>query len=661
MSKYQVAWNAATHVALVQDADDTIPVGTVNIGEYEHTSVLDELEFDVNHVLWHHVRDLLYKIGKLDMQKVSIEVDSSIDVTGVNLLPANFGVKMGATTQLTVEFIPARALNKKVTFSSSNPNVLTVSSTGLVTPVANGIASVTVTTEEGSFTDSSVGTVTTAVTGVTLTPDTAGVLVGVPFQLTATVGPFTASNKAVAYLSSDPTVATVSASGLVTPLKNGTVIITVRTVDGEFFDSTTLTATTAVTGVTVAPTTRALDAGASFQIDATVAPATASNKAVSWTSSNPAVATVSNAGLVTGITNGTATITVTTADGNRTATTAVTVAVRAAGMTLSPKIVTVNKGSLTQLTPVFAPANTGNKTVAYSSSNPAFATVDTLGRVTGVAKGTVTITGTSADGSFTDTASVTVNVPVTFVTLNKSSLALNAGASEQMVATVSPADATNAAVTWTSSNTAIAVVNGSGLVTGVAPGTANITVTTVDGANTAVASAVIQQRVTGINVSPAAATLNIGSTQQLTPNVTPANATNKAVTYTSFDPTVATVNGAGVVTALKVGSTGIQIDTVDGGFNDVVTITVQAVMATAVSLTPETGNLTVGQTQQLTSTFTPSNTTNKAVSYASYDTGLATVSPTGLVTAVAPGTCGIQVTTTDGGFTDVSTFTITAP
>ena len=83
------------------------------------------------------------------------------------------------------------------------------------------------------------------------------------------------------------------------------------------------------------------------------------------------------------------------------------------------------------------------------------------------------------------------------------------------------------------------------------------------------------------------------------------------------------------------------------------------VRATAVSITPETKALNVGQTQQLTLTFTPADTDNKAVTYASYDDTIASVSATGLVTALKAGVCGIQVTSADGGFTDVSTFTIT--
>lgn len=83
------------------------------------------------------------------------------------------------------------------------------------------------------------------------------------------------------------------------------------------------------------------------------------------------------------------------------------------------------------------------------------------------------------------------------------------------------------------------------------------------------------------------------------------------------------------------------------------------VRATAVALSPKTKALTVGQTQQLTATFTPADTANKAGTYASYDATIASVTAGGLVTAKKAGVCGIQFTSADGGYTDVSTFTIT--
>ena len=132
--------------------------------------------------------------------------------------------------------------------------------------------------------------------------------------------------------------------------------------------------------------------------------------------------------------------------------------------------------------------NNPSQAVTWSSSNTSIATVSSTGVVTAKATGNATITATSqADGTKSGTCTVTVTdstVHVTGVTLNKNSTSITAGGSETLTATVSPNNATNKSVTWSSSNTGIATVS-NGTVTGVAGGTATITVTTTDGSHTA--------------------------------------------------------------------------------------------------------------------------------------------------------------------------------
>jgi len=156
------------------------------------------------------------------------------------------------------------------------------------------------------------------------------------------------------------------------------------------------------------------------------------------------------------------------------------------GVTLNKTTLTLTVGGTETLTATVNPTNATNKTVAWSTSNAAVANVNsTSGLVTAVAAGTATITVTTADGNKTATCSVTVPVSVTGVSLNKSSLFLLAvGDSETLTATVAPDNATNKAVTWTTSDATKATVV-DGLVTAVAVGTATITVTTADGNKTA--------------------------------------------------------------------------------------------------------------------------------------------------------------------------------
>jgi uncharacterized protein YjdB len=166
--------------------------------------------------------------------------------------------------------------------------------------------------------------------------------------------------------------------------------------------------------------------------------------------------------------------------------------------------------------------------------------------------------------------------------------------------------------------------------------------------------------VTGVTVSPATVTLSVGATQQLTPTVAPANATNKTVSYSSNNTGVATVNGSGLVTAIASGTATITVTTQDGAktATAVITVNTSNVAVTSVSLSPASATLSVGATQQLTPTVLPSNATNKTVSYASNNTGVATVNASGLVTAVSNGTATITVTTADGNKTSTAAITV---
>lgn len=174
---------------------------------------------------------------------------ATVAVTGVSVSPASASVSVNNTVQLTATVSPSNATNKNVTWSSSNTAVATVNSSGLVTGVAAGTATITVTTSDGNKTATSTITVTTvAVTGVTVSPTSASIAAGQTQQLTATVAPSNASNKNVTWTSSNTAVATVSATGLVTAVAAGTATITVTTQDGSKTATSSITVTVSTTG-----------------------------------------------------------------------------------------------------------------------------------------------------------------------------------------------------------------------------------------------------------------------------------------------------------------------------------------------------------------------------------------------------------------------------
>ena len=166
-------------------------------------------------------------------------------VTGVTLNKASTTIIVGATEQLTATEAPANATNQKVSWASSDQTKATVSASGLVTAVAAGPATITVTTVDGSFTATCTVTVAAAipVTGVTLNKTSTTIIVGATEQLTATVAPANATNQTVywSWISGDATWGTMSATGLVSALAAGMATITVTTADGSFAATCTVT------------------------------------------------------------------------------------------------------------------------------------------------------------------------------------------------------------------------------------------------------------------------------------------------------------------------------------------------------------------------------------------------------------------------------------
>ena len=169
-------------------------------------------------------------------------------------------------------------------------------------------------------------------------------------------------------------------------------------------------------------------------------------------------------------------------------------------------------------------------------------------------------------------------VAVTGVSLDKKTLTLTVGESANLVATVAPEGATDGSVTWSSSNTAVATVNG-GLVKAVSAGTANITVTTADGGKTDVCRVTVAEKVinvTGVTLDKTSLTLYEGTKDTLYATVTPPDATDLTVAWKSSDEAVATVDGLGAVTAVKAGSATINVRTTDGGKSAECVVTVVA-------------------------------------------------------------------------------------
>jgi len=289
-----------------------------------------------------------------------------------------------------------------------------------------------------------------------------------------------------------PTYTGYTFIGWYTSANGGTAVNSGTTINGN----TTIYAhwtknPVAVSGVRLNKTSTSIAEGGSETLSVTISPSDASNKTITWSSSNTNVATVDGNGRVSAKKVGTATITA-TSNNNIKASCTVTVTASVTGVSLNKTSITLTAGGSEILTATVTPSNATNKGVTWSSSNTSVATVDNNGKVTAKAGGTATITVKTNDGNKTATCKVTVNVAVTGVSLNKTSLTLTVGGSETLTKTVTPSDATNKGVTWSSSNTSVATVDNNGKVTAKATGTATITVKTNDGNKTATCSVTVK-------------------------------------------------------------------------------------------------------------------------------------------------------------------------
>ncbi|MBR3441775.1 MAG: Ig-like domain-containing protein [Bacteroidales bacterium] len=502
---------------------------------------------------------------------------TTVAVTGVSLNKSSMTLTEGVSETLTATVAPSNATNTGVSWSSSNTGVATVNG-GQVTAVKAGTATITVTTADGNKTATCSITVEAkkvVVTGVKIDPETLELIEGETGTLKATVEPADATDKKVNWTTSSAEVATV-ADGVVTAVAPGTATIIATTADGGKTVTCAVTVNpkpVPVEGVSVEVETVEIAEGETATIVVTVTPEDASVKDVTFASSDEAVATVDEEGNITAVAPGTATITVTTADGGKTATCEVTVTpkvVPVEGIAFTKEQVSVVEGEKVLLYVSFTPKNASDKRVTWSSSDTGIATIDSKGNVTGVKPGTATITVKTTDGGKTATCEVAVTkkpTPVSGVTINRTSLTLTIGGSAILVATVSPEDATNQKVVWSSSDESIATVDQNGEVTAVKKGTAKVTATTEDGGKTATCDVTVTDKpvvATGVTLNKKTLSLMESQTSQLAATVAPANVTNHEVTWSSSNTAVATVDKAGKITAVKPGTATITVKTHNG-------------------------------------------------------------------------------------------------
>ena len=573
----------------------------------------------------------------------------------------------GETLTLTVMISPGDASVTDIEWSSSDEDVATVDG-GVITALKAGSATITAATVDGSGISTTCAvTVKQYATGLAMGKESASLYPGEGMWLTVAVSPEDASDKSIAWESSDETVATIE-SGFVVGVKAGTTTITATTMDGSSISaSCEVTVLVPAASVTLGPVTKALvRTGDTLALSAQVLPENAHDHAVTWSTSDTFVAQV-DGGVVTGLNRGTATITAYAHNGRK-ATCEVQVDNRVVELLLSVPAGTpfinggydLNLGAQIQIATKTLPDKIWYS-LSYQSSNKSVASVTSSGVVKGITRGRATITVTSKDWSQSIRQSqITFNVisPVGNVSLPGEAQILT-GAAKRLTATVSPSSASYKTLTWDSDNKAVATVAQDGTVTALKAGKANIMATAHNGQS---ASCLVRvtDPATGVQIATATgkAYVNYKTYLQLTATVSPGTAYG-AVTWKSSNTDYVTVDVTGKVYGRKVGKATVYATAADGlGVRGPIEIQVITPM-TALNL-PETDKVFINKAKKLTATLSPSSPTFKTLSWKSGNEAVATVAADGTVTAKALGTAVITATAYNG-LSDTCTVTVAQP
>ncbi|WP_109484531.1 beta strand repeat-containing protein [Occallatibacter savannae] len=602
---------------------------------------------------------------------------SSITVSGNGALAAGQSEQLAA--QGTYTDSSTQVLTSQVSWSTSDATVATVSNTGMLKSLKAGTVTITATMNSVSGTAGvTVGSAVLSTINVGVTA--ASLASGNTEQLTATAvysdnSTQTVTSQAV-WQSSDATVASIAAGGLLTALKTGNVTVTAtwNSISGNAGIAVTAPA---LSSITVSPVAFSIASGQNKQLSAlgTYSDGTSQDvtSQATWSSSTSA-AGVSASGLVTGSSAGTSTITATI--GSKSGSAVATVSAAALqSISLNPLAASIATGQ-TQVFAANGMFSDGSQTditsaVTWSSASTNFATIDQTGLATGVSAGVSAIS--AASGSVT--SAVPAQLTVTPAVLTEIDIAPDAqyipvGGQLQLSLTGTYSDGSTqdvtANATWSSSDPTLASVDpATGIVTGVANSNNNpVTITATYGSITNTTTVYVTDAVpASIQLTPATASIASGTTQQYAVNVVYTDGSLQPVTtglsWLSSSASVAGVNSNGLATAIAPGKTTISV--FYDGMSATASLTVTQAVLTNLVVTPITTVVGVNGNVQFTATGVFSDNSTQDLSsqavWSSSNGAFATISASGLATGISAGS--LTISATSGAISGSATLNVT--
>jgi len=600
------------------------------------------------------------------------EITVKAPITSIELYPVSTELNEGESSlPISVVYRPSNTTDvKEVTWTSSDNNVATVNTSGVVTGVKAGSATITATTANGKSATCEI-TVKAPLTGIALNKSTASLEVNGEDTLVVSYDPEnTTDNKQVTWISSDPSIVRIeeinesSAKIIGANVTQRNTPVTITAQVGSYTKTCQVTVTVPVSSVSISEQNVSLKRKITGQDTATltavVDPEGAlQNADVEWVSADTNIATVAKAdattATVTAVADGTVEIKATI--GGKEAKTTITVTTPVQSISLSKSSARVKTGEEVTLSVIYNPTDVTEslKEIIWESSDPTRAIV--VNGVVTTLKPTesgnpVVITARSkSNNSAVATCDINIDpIPLEGVQIVEDRITLEKGTEKTLTGKCLPENTTdNTDLRWTSSNTNVATVNeNTGKVTAIGAGTATITATSkTNNALSDSCEVSVTVRLTGLKLDNTKITLTRGVTGQdektLVATPEPSDTTDTSnITWTSGNTAIATVDANGKVTAVGPGTT--QIKATKGSFIAICEVEVK-VPLTSISLNKSNTEILIKQSETLVVTYNPTDTNdNRTINWTSSDESIATVDANGKVTAKAEGTVTITAT-----------------
>jgi len=598
-----------------------------------------------------------------EMGYCKVIVKAAVD--GVKLSDEKITGLEGTDYQLEATVTPEGATNKELYWWSVDPSIASVNQYGKVKFVKEGTTVICVRSiDNPEFQASCTVVVSKMLSGIDILEDTTlEMYVGETHTIPYKIVPENATNKNVTWESFNTKVVSVDGEGKLTARGPGNAMVMVMSeADPSIYVMISVTVKQKAASVTMNYKEVIMNVGEYFDMEVTVAPANSTEASLIWESLDTKIVTVSSTGRLTARAEGTAIVLVKTESGVTSYCT-VKVLEPVTSLELDPTDIVIDVGEVFIIDPVFKPAKPTNMEVKWKSYDTGIATVNALGEVKGISRGSTVITCESVDGGFRSFCLVTVVNPDIVITVTPDNYRLGYGKSYTLEAKVlnKGTEVENAELIWSSSDESVCSVDENGKIYGEDFGDATITVMLDEEDSNVYATCEVRvvREVTSIKLNHSVLTIIQGQTAALKADVQPTNATYTDAIFSSEDEKIAAVDEDGIITGVKVGSTWVWAKAKDNSGKSArcfVTV-IDPIPATGITVSDKQVVLLAGETKKLVYTVKPGNTTDE-VTWASGNEAIATVDGSGVITARKTGSTMVTIMTSSGKMAQVEVIVI---